>query len=192
MPARKPPAVAAKPPAKKVTKPVPAKAIAAKVATAKKPAAVKAPIKKAVAEKPPAPTAKEAKRAAVKIPKALGSAADLYFSTRESRLKLDRQAASIKTEEGVLRDHLIENIPKSHATGIAGKLCRVSITTEDIPVVTDWPKFYAYIAKNHKTGAFALLNRALNTAAVNELWNAGKKIPGVGTFKTSKISMNKL
>ena len=37
-----------------------------------------------------------------------------------------------------------------------------------------------------------LLNRALNAAAVQERWDAGKSVPGVGTFNAVTVSVNKL
>lgn len=126
------------------------------------------------------------------IPKAIGAAADKYYEVREARLQLERQADAMREFEGQLREHLINNIPKSKSTGVAGKLCRVSVVTDDVAQVQDWDKFYAYITKNAKSGGFALLNRAVNGKAVKELWDAKKKVPGVVPFTVTKLSLNKL
>lgn len=126
------------------------------------------------------------------IPKSQGAAADLYFSLREKRLALQREAAAVEEQEKLVQAHLIAVIPKSLGTGVAGKLCRVSVQTKPIPQVTDWDKFYAHIAKNKSKGGFALLNRAVNAAAVKEIWDAGKEVPGVGSFNVAKLSVNKL
>lgn len=126
------------------------------------------------------------------IPKSLAAAADLYYSTREARLMLDRQATAAKEFESELKQHLIDNIPKSKATGIAGKVCRVSVETKPIPQVKDWDKFYAHIVKNKSKGGFALLNRAVNAVAVKEIWESGKTVPGVDKFNAVTLSVNKL
>lgn len=127
-----------------------------------------------------------------KIPKSLAAAADLYYTTREARLALERQAEANKEFEAALKDHLINNIPKSDATGIAGKVCRVSVQTKAVPQVSDWDKFYEYVAKNRSKGAFALMNRAVNAKAVKEIWDAGKQVPGVGKFDAVVLSVNKI
>lgn len=133
-----------------------------------------------------------AKKPALKIPKNLAQAVDLYYQKRQDRLALQKQVTEMEEEEQLLKSHLIENIPKSEATGIAGKLARISITVKTIPQVTDWDAFYAYIAKNRSKGAFAMLNRAVNAKAVSEVWDAGKEVPGVGTFTAKSLSINKL
>ncbi len=132
------------------------------------------------------------KPAALKIPKSLAAVADLYYTKREERLELQRQAAAIEEDEKLLKQHLIDNLPKSQATGVAGKLVRVSVTTKEVPQVTDWDKFYAYVAKNKAKGGFALLNRAVNAKAINEIWDSGKKVDGVGKFTAVNLSVNKL
>jgi|SRR6267378_3652796 len=133
-----------------------------------------------------------AKPAALKIPKNLAQAVDLYYSTREERLALAKQVAAMEENEKLLKQHLIDNIPKSNATGIAGKLARVSIVPKVVAQVADWDKFYEYIAKNRTKGGFALLNKAVNQKAVQEIWDAKKKVPGVGSFHTATLSLNKL
>lgn len=126
------------------------------------------------------------------IPKSLAAAADLYFQKREERLALQRQAEALEEFEKELKEYLINNIPKSDATGIAGKLCRVTVVTNPKPIVEDWDSFYAHIAKNRSKGAFALLNRAVNAKAVQDIWDAGKQVPGVGTFNAVTLSVNKV
>lgn len=163
--------------------------------TAKKAAPVKVPAKKAAAAKQ-----------TFKAPKNLGAAADKFYELRQERLTIagaaTKQIEPIQKEESFLREHLIELLPASDATGVAGKLVRVSIKKGTEPVAEDWPKIYAHIveqylaAKKKKNGlhdgAFALLNRALNSATVKEMWDAGAAVPGVGKFQTKSLSVNKL
>ncbi len=126
------------------------------------------------------------------IPKSLAKCADDYYETRNERLAIEKSAEALKEKESLLKNHLIENLPKSLATGVAGKLCRVAAVTKTIPQVKDWDKFYEYVAKNRSKGGFALLNRAVNAAAVKDIWEAGKTVPGVESFNAVTLSINKL
>ncbi len=151
------------------------------------------------------PASKKAARKPVKAPKTLAAAADLYYTTREERLGVERsikdQVEGLKADEGVLREHLIEQLPASDATGVAGKLVRVTVKKGVAPQADDWSKIYAhvveqYLAIKKKKGnpdeAFAILGRALNSEHIKALWDDGKVVPGVGKFNTKSLSVNKL
>jgi hypothetical protein len=133
-----------------------------------------------------------AKTTEFEIPSSLAAAADLFYKTREERLALQKEVNAIEEREKILKDHLVRSIPKSEATGIAGKLVRVSVVTKSVPQVEDWDAFYAYIVKTRKKGGFALLNKAVNSASVKEIWDAGKDVPGVTPFNKVELSVNKL
>jgi hypothetical protein len=126
-----------------------------------------------------------------KIPKSFGAAADLYYSTREKRLAIEREAKALQEQETAIKDHIIENLPKTDG-GATGKLCRVLVVTKPVAQVEDWDKFYTYIAKNRTKGSFALLNRAVNQSSVKELWESGKQVPGVKPFNAVTLSVSKL
>lgn len=141
--------------------------------------AAEVPAKKTAAKKP----------APFKIPKTIGACADLLYTTRQERLALDHDSKDMQENEKLLRNHIIDTLPKSEASGVAGKLARVSVVTTEVNQVEDWDKFYAYIKK---TGFFHLLNRAINQAAIDEVLATGKKIPGVVKFPVVKVSLNKV
>lgn len=124
-----------------------------------------------------------------KIPKTPGAAADLLYKTRQERLDIQKKVDELKALESELTTHLINILPKSDASGVAGKLCRVTVVKKDVPQVKDWPKLYAYVSKNK---AFDLLQRRLSDAAVKERWDANKKIPGVDHFTVVTLGVNKL
>jgi len=119
----------------------------------------------------------------------LAQAVDQYYQTREARLKLDREAAEMKKEETRLKAFLIENISKSDASGVAGKLMRATIKTDPVPTVEAWPDLYKYIKK---TDSFDLLQRRLSNPAVVERWEDGKIVAGVGKIQVVSISLSKL
>ena len=124
-----------------------------------------------------------------RCPAALGACADLLHTLREQRLKLQKEVDAVAANEQLLKEHLIQTLPKSKASGVAGKLVRVLIINKTIPVVKDWPAFYKYVKR---TGQFDLMQRRLADSAVAERWEAGKQIPGVEHFVVPTISMNKL
>ena len=129
-----------------------------------------------------------------KIPKALAAVADRLYQVREERLSLQKQVDYMAAEEAALRDHLINNLPKSQATGIAGKLIRASIESRTVVVVKDWDAVYSYILKNGKKnpGVFSLLQRRVGDATVKEMWENGKEVPGVEALKVPFVSLTKL
>lgn len=137
-----------------------------------------------------------------KPPKTLAATADLLYTTRQARLEESKVIKAKENIEGWCRDRLIDELPKGEASGVAGKVCRVSIGSKQVPQVDDWSKLYAAIVANYlshkkrktgqEDGAFSLLNRALNAAAVEERWVAGETVDGVKSFPVTTVSVNKL
>lgn len=126
---------------------------------------------------------------AFKIPAKLGQVADLLFETREKRLALQKDVDELQKQETALKDDLINRLPKSEANGISGKLARVSITSKDVPQVTDWDKLRKHVMK---TGQFELLQKRLADSAIKEHWEAGEELPGVDHFTVVGVSINKI
>ena len=124
-----------------------------------------------------------------KFPKALGACADKLFELRNKRLAEQKKVDEIAAEESALKNHIIENLPKSEASGVAGKLARVTVVTKQVPQVKDWDAFYKYVKK---TGSFDLMQKRLTDAAIKERWEAGKEVPGVGHFNAVSVSINKV
>jgi hypothetical protein len=126
---------------------------------------------------------------AYQVPKTLGACADALYTTRQQRLTEQKDITAFEAIEKALKEHLITTLPKSDQTGAQGRLARVTVVTKKIPIVEDWEAFYKHIKK---TNQFDLLNRALNVAAVQERWDSGKAVPGVGSFNAVSVSVNKL
>ena len=124
-----------------------------------------------------------------KFPKALGACADRLFQVREERLKIQKQVELLASEESAIKEHLINTLPKSDASGVAGKLARVTIVTKQVPQVKDWDAFYKHVKKS---GDFDLLQRRLTDSAIKERWEAGKEVPGVEHFNAVSVSINKV
>lgn len=129
------------------------------------------------------------KEVVYKFPKGLGACADKLYQLKQKRLDAQKIVDAIAAEESAYKAHIIDNLPKSDASGIAGKLARVTVITKDVPQVTDWDAFYKYIVK---TKDFSLLQRRVGDAAIKERWENKKEVPGVGHFNAVTISMNKV
>lgn len=122
-------------------------------------------------------------------PAALGKCADLLFTLKAERAKAQKVVDALAKKEQAVKNYIIETLPKSEASGVAGKLARVSIHTKTVPTPVDWDAFYKYVKK---TGQFQLMQRRLSEAAIGELWDAGKKVPGVDRFNVKTVSLTKL
>lgn len=124
-----------------------------------------------------------------KIPKTLGACADLLYQTREARYALQNQAKELEELESALKSHIIDTLPKSEASGVSGKLARVTVKEKVTPQAEDWEALHAYIKKN---GAFELMQRRLNNAAIEERLEAGETVPGIVMFHNKTVSINKV
>lgn len=127
--------------------------------------------------------------AAKKYPKAIGACADMLYKMREKRLAQQKIVEAMEKEESALKEHIIQTLPKSEASGVAGKVARVTVIKKEVPQVKDWDKFYAYVKKHD---AFELLQRRLAVSAVEERIEDEQQIPGVEMFVAPTVSLNKL
>ena len=121
----------------------------------------------------------------VKISKSPAEASDLLYQTRQDRLELQRQVDAMQELETALKNYFVDNLPKSQASGIAGKVARVQLGSKVVAQVADWPALYKYVKKND---AFYLMQRRLSDSAITEIWEDGKKVPGVEPFTIVTVS----
>ena len=106
---------------------------------------------------------------------------------------------ALQSFETQLKERIIAELPKSQASGVAGKLARVQLDSKPVPrVVTQdeagnevagWSQVYEYIRRNKR---FDLLQRRLSEGAVKEMWDEGKEIPGIEKFTIVTVSCTKL
>ena len=122
------------------------------------------------------------------IPKTLGACADELYRLRQERLAKQAEADALKARETAITEHVIQNLPKSEANGVTGKVARVTITKKEVPQVDDWEAFYRYL---FKTKDPSLLQKRLGDAAIRERWEAKKAVPGVVPFTVIGLSVTK-
>ena len=121
----------------------------------------------------------------LKLPKSPAQCADLLYTTRQQRLELQHEVDELQELETALKNYFVDNLPKSQASGIAGKVARVQLGSKVVAQVADWPAFYKYVKKND---AFYLMQRRLSDSAITEIWEDGKKVPGVEPFNIVTVS----
>ena len=126
-----------------------------------------------------------------KFPKSMALCADRYYTLRQKRLAMQKEVAEVEEEEKALKEHIIQNLPKSEATGAAGKLARVTIKPKLKPSVTDWPALMKYI-RGQRGQADDLLQHRVSDAAVEARWEQNKTIPGIEKFDVITLSVNKV
>ena len=122
------------------------------------------------------------------VPKTLGGCADKLYDVRAEKAQVKKVLAELDEQEKILKNHIIDELPKSQAEGITGRKAKVTINTKKIGSVKDWDMLYKYILR-HKH--FSLLQRRLSDSAVQERWEDKKKIPGVEPFTVVKVSCTK-
>ncbi len=123
------------------------------------------------------------------VPKRIGTCADKLYTLKKERIAAQKLVDAMKVNEQLLTAHIIDTLPKSNTTGVAGKLARVSVVTKAKASVKDWDAFYAYI---HRHKRYELLNRAVSQGAVKEIWENGKEVPGVESFNAVSVSIGKV
>jgi hypothetical protein len=127
------------------------------------------------------------------LPQSIGRCADLYRDIRELRLKMEKEAETVKARETEIREHIIANLSKSQDTGAAGLKYRAQIVTKEVAKISDerggWAALHKFIAENNR---FDLLQKRLGEAAIAEMWAAGEQVPGVEKMKVPDVSITKI
>jgi len=125
-----------------------------------------------------------------KFPKSLATCADTYYQLRQKRLDMQKAVDEVEAEEKAYKQHLIDNVPKSDATGVQGKIARATIVTREEPQVKDQEEFRKYLTKSKR---WDLANNLRPSApAIRELWDDGKDVPGIEKFNVVTVSLNKI
>ena len=119
----------------------------------------------------------------------MGSTIDSLWAKREQKREAEAKLKIIETEITTIEESLMERMDKEETSKSQGTKASVSITQATVANVEDWAAFHAYIAKNKY---FHLLQKRASDPAVRELWDAGKKVPGVQPFTKRKLNIRSL
>lgn len=135
---------------------------------------------------PPAAAVAAAQVAAALSPISIGPTVDKLHQLRERKRKLEAEVAEIEAEFKDLEERLLLKLEAEGSDKGAGKLATVSISRNVVGNVTDWEALNKFIKK---TGYFHLYQRRLSDAAVRELFEQGKKVPGCEPFTKLRLNL---
>ena len=123
------------------------------------------------------------------MPKTIGRCADAYKEVSDLRLAMQKEVDTVKKRETEINEHILENLSASDDTGASGLKYKAQIKTSVDPSATDWEAIHDFVYENDR---FDILGKKLNKKAIEELWDAGKKVPGVVKINVKKVSITKI
>ena len=129
------------------------------------------------------------KKAPANWPKTLGECADMIYSMRAERLQAQKAIEELEEREKMLKQYIIDTLPKEVGSSAGGKLAKVELKQKQIPRITDDNAFYGYLAR---TKRWDLLQRRLSDSAVVELYDLGKPVPGTELMPVLNLSITKV
>ena len=119
----------------------------------------------------------------------IGPAIDQLSTLREQKRELMAKVEAIEADYALLEVQLMAKLEAEGSDKGTGKFASVTVSRSVVPNVIDWDSFHAFIAK-HKY--FHLLQKRTSDAAVRELFDLGKKVPGVEPFTKSRLNLRAL
>lgn len=137
---------------------------------------------------PVASTAASVKKVTSRLT-SMGSTVDSVWAKREEKREAEAKVKVIEAEIAAMEEVLIDRMDKEETSKSQGTKASVSITHAVVANVEDWDAFWPFIVK-HKF--FHLVQKRVSDPAMRELWDAGKKIPGVQPFTKRKLNIRSL
>lgn len=121
-------------------------------------------------------------------PNNLGFKTDRLYELRAERIKLERQAKELKSQETLLQNELIGSILEQDLTGARGKVATASINPATVGTVVDWGKVEEYVFEHH---AFYLMQRRISNLVYLEALEKQGGIPGIEPTVLNKLSLTR-
>jgi hypothetical protein len=113
--------------------------------------------------------------------------ADQYYAARSLRLDKEREAFKLQEVETELKGQLIHAMLEEKLTVVGGQSCIVRYHRKLKPIPEDWTKVWGHI---QSTGEFELLQKRLTDSAIQERWDNGIEVPGIGRFPIDDITVS--
>jgi hypothetical protein len=110
------------------------------------------------------------------------------YELREEKRELARQDKNVTALMTINQDKIIEQLDAQSLDSTKVNGVNVTVGEQQMPSVTDWDAFYAWIKEND---AFYMLERRPSAGPYREMLAMGEEIPGVGTFVKYSINMTK-
>ena len=118
--------------------------------------------------------------------KKIGSKIDLLHKQKLKIKALDTKLLQEKKTYYEMENEIVKLMQEEELMVSGGKLAKLTLSTEDLPSVSDWNKLYAYIKKNN---AWDLLQKRVSSTAFRARTEGNKKIPGVQKFHKTKVTL---
>lgn len=116
----------------------------------------------------------------------IGPAIDKLNEIRDRKRKLMEKVEACDTEYAELEEALLAKLDADGLDKATGRDASVSVSSTTVGNVADWEALTAYI---HKHKYYHFFQRRLSDPALRELWDAGKKIPGVEPFTKRRLNL---
>lgn len=119
----------------------------------------------------------------------IGDKIDTLYITRQTRLKLEREAEKLKELENQLSNAIVNGLSSVELKAGRGSVASFSYKTVEVPNVINWPKVHSFIKE---TNNFSILQKRISETT----WKAYKEdesiiIPGTEIFESTKVSLTK-
>lgn len=123
--------------------------------------------------------------------KSTAQIADELHIMREEIRDLEKIVKKKKAEFDAVAEKALARMEKEGASKITGELATVSISVNNVPNVSNWDKFYAFIKRNN---SFHLLERRPAAKPCREELEArrNRAIPGVEWFEKRSLNLRNL
>lgn len=115
--------------------------------------------------------------------------ADLYYETRELRLKMQREVDEVDKEEKKLKAELINALREQNTRAVGGKVVTVTLKTKHAAIAKNWDDIHRYIVAND---AWDIMQKRLTQTAIDLRWADGIVVPGVEKFPVDELSISKV
>ena len=107
-----------------------------------------------------------------------------YLKLDSKISELSKEVEALKTKRAAMGEDIIKNFTKG-ITRIDTKLGSLTLDADNYEgCVKDWDKLYTYIKKS---GEFGLLQKRLGQSLFKEMFEDGKKVPGVERVIVKKL-----
>lgn len=119
----------------------------------------------------------------------IGAAIDKIWLMRENKKALEAQVKKVEGEIKEVEETIFGLLDAQDTRKGEGKKASVSINETVVTTVEDWEALWPYIAKNKY---FHLVQKRVSDPGMRELWDMGKKVPGVQPFTKRTLSIRSL
>ena len=131
--------------------------------------------------------AKTAKAAPLAL--TLGAAIDKMWQLREDKKAANKVVDNIEVEIKDLEVTMFDLLDAQDTRKAEGKKASVSISSVISANVEDWDQLWPFITKNKY---FHLVQKRVSDPGMRELWEQGKRTPGVAQFTKRTLNIRSL